>query len=202
MTDTTEPLTKAGQWLLDRSRWDDGMRGFFVRINATAGPDDMHRHVLAIENEARAPLLAEITYREASFEALAAEYTTLEHERDALLAEVDALNEVVLALQQTVEREGVEVDRLTPPPGIASGVGAPTDGLNAAHIRRAERARIAEAVRGLEETDDPASAEFDFVNGREAWEAGRDSTRAAVIAIVEGGGPHPGGIAQYQDEDR
>ena len=99
-----EPMTKAGRWLLDRTRWDDGMRGFFVRINATAGPDDMHRHVLAIEAEATA----------------------------------------------------------------------------------AERARIAAAIETLEEADDPASEEFDFVNGREAWEAGRDSNRAAVIAIVEG----------------
>lgn len=48
------PATRAGRWLLDRTRWDDGMRGFFVRINATAGPDDMHRHILAIESEARA----------------------------------------------------------------------------------------------------------------------------------------------------
>jgi hypothetical protein len=34
-------------------------------------------------------------------------------DRRALLAEVDALNEVVIALQQAVEREGAEVDRLT-----------------------------------------------------------------------------------------
>jgi hypothetical protein len=46
------PITRAGRWLLDRSRWDDGMRGFFVRINATGSPDDMHRHILAIEREA------------------------------------------------------------------------------------------------------------------------------------------------------
>lgn len=52
------PSTRAGQWLLDRSRWDDGMRGFFVRINATAGPEDMLRHIDAIEAEARAALLA------------------------------------------------------------------------------------------------------------------------------------------------
>ena len=42
-----------------------------------------------------------------------------------------------------------EVDRLTPPSGIASGVGAPTDGLNAAHIRSAERHAIAAAIRAL-----------------------------------------------------
>ena len=47
-----DPATRAGKWLVDRSLWDEGMRGFFVRINATAGPDDMHRHVLAIESEA------------------------------------------------------------------------------------------------------------------------------------------------------
>ena len=48
------PTTRAGQWLLDRAHWDDGMRGFFVRINATGSPQDMHRHVLAIESEAAA----------------------------------------------------------------------------------------------------------------------------------------------------
>ena len=47
-----EPTTRAGQWLLDRSEWDDGNRAFRVRINATGGPDDMHRHILAIEREA------------------------------------------------------------------------------------------------------------------------------------------------------
>lgn len=57
MSDT--PRTKAGQWLLDRARWDEGMRGFFVRINATGAPDDMHRHILAIEAEARRDAVAE-----------------------------------------------------------------------------------------------------------------------------------------------
>lgn len=52
LLELTEPTTKAGTWLVERSRWDVGMRGFFVRINATAGPEDMHRHVLAIEAEA------------------------------------------------------------------------------------------------------------------------------------------------------
>ena len=51
------PLTKAGRWLVDRSQWNDGMRGFFVRINATAGPEDMLIHVLAIEREAAAAAL-------------------------------------------------------------------------------------------------------------------------------------------------
>jgi hypothetical protein len=46
------PRTRAGQWLLDRSQWEEGLRAFRVRINATAGPDDMHRHILAIEQEA------------------------------------------------------------------------------------------------------------------------------------------------------
>jgi len=54
--DSMTPTTKAGRWLLDRTNWNDGMRGFFVRINATAGADDMFRHIIAIENEARAPL--------------------------------------------------------------------------------------------------------------------------------------------------
>jgi len=49
-----EPATRAGRWLIDRSDWDSGLRAFRVRINATAGPDDMHRHVLAIEAEAAA----------------------------------------------------------------------------------------------------------------------------------------------------
>jgi len=48
-----EPATAAGRWLVDRSRWDSGMRGFFVRINQTGGPEDMLIHVLAIEREAR-----------------------------------------------------------------------------------------------------------------------------------------------------
>jgi hypothetical protein len=55
----TEPITKAGKWLVDRSRWDDGMRGFFVRINATAGPEDMLVHVLAIEEEARQQIIVQ-----------------------------------------------------------------------------------------------------------------------------------------------
>jgi len=55
-----KPTTKAGTWLIVNSRWDDGMRGFFVRINNTGGPDDMHRHVLAIENEAHAATLREL----------------------------------------------------------------------------------------------------------------------------------------------
>jgi hypothetical protein len=46
------PLTAAGRWLVERSNWNDGMRGFFVRINSTAGPEDMLVHVLAIEQEA------------------------------------------------------------------------------------------------------------------------------------------------------
>lgn len=53
MIPIAEPATKAGRWLLSNTRWDDGMRGFFVRINATAGPEDMRVHVLAIEAEAR-----------------------------------------------------------------------------------------------------------------------------------------------------
>jgi hypothetical protein len=48
----TEPATKAGKWLVERTRWDAGMRGFFVRINQTGGPEDMRVHVLAIEREA------------------------------------------------------------------------------------------------------------------------------------------------------
>ena len=47
-----EPTTKAGRWLVDRSDWIDGDRAFRVRINATAGPEDMLIHVLAIEREA------------------------------------------------------------------------------------------------------------------------------------------------------
>jgi hypothetical protein len=47
-----EPTTKAGRWLVDRSDWIDGLRAFRVRINNTAGPDDMRIHVLAIEREA------------------------------------------------------------------------------------------------------------------------------------------------------
>ena len=65
------------------------------------------------------------------------------------------------------------------PPGIASGVGAPTDGLNAEHIRRAERARIVAAVGRLPN-----------------WNALRlelpgdivDHVRAAVLAAIEGEG--------------
>jgi hypothetical protein len=53
----TTPETKAGRWLVAKSNWDAGMRGFFVRINLTAGPEDMLVHVLAIEAEARADLL-------------------------------------------------------------------------------------------------------------------------------------------------
>jgi hypothetical protein len=47
-----DPRTPAGRWLLDHSQWEEGLRAFRVRINATGGPDDMHRHVLAIEQEA------------------------------------------------------------------------------------------------------------------------------------------------------
>jgi hypothetical protein len=46
------PRTPAGRWIVERTRWDNGMRGFFVRINNTAGPEDMLNHVLAIEDEA------------------------------------------------------------------------------------------------------------------------------------------------------
>lgn len=46
----------------------------------------------------------------------------------------------------------------------------------------AERARIRTAVEGLDEPD--ADEAFDFVNGREAWEAGWLAGRAAVLAIV------------------
>ena len=59
----TDPTTKAGKWLVDRSNWDGGMRGFFIRINATGGPEDMRNHVLAIEAEARADALREAAER-------------------------------------------------------------------------------------------------------------------------------------------
>jgi len=55
-----EPTTKAGQWLVDRTNWNDGMRGFFVRINATGSPQDMVIHVATIEREARAAVLREL----------------------------------------------------------------------------------------------------------------------------------------------
>lgn len=55
-----DPLTKAGKWLVDRSDWDSGLRAFRVRINATASPQDMHRHVLAIESEARERCVVEM----------------------------------------------------------------------------------------------------------------------------------------------
>jgi len=57
----TEPTTPAGRWLVDRSDWIDGDRAFRVRINATAGPEDMLIHVLAIEREAAAAERARIT---------------------------------------------------------------------------------------------------------------------------------------------
>jgi hypothetical protein len=47
----TEPTTPAGRWLVDRSDWIDGLRAFRVRINNTAGPEDMRIHVEAIERE-------------------------------------------------------------------------------------------------------------------------------------------------------
>jgi hypothetical protein len=74
-----EPTTPAGRWLVDRSQWDDGQRAFRVRINATAGPDDMHRHVLAIEKEAAAAALRRVEDLEAEvrkWKAIATQYNT------------------------------------------------------------------------------------------------------------------------------
>jgi hypothetical protein len=98
-------------------------------------------------------------------------------DRRALLAEVDALNEVVLALQQTVEREGAEVDRLQAELVARDAIGRADiawDGGAAA-----ERARIAEAVRGLpaDWRQHPVMRE----TVRVAW-----VDRAAVLAVVEG----------------
>lgn len=70
--------------MLDRSQWIDGDRAFRVRINATAGPDDMHRHILAIERETRKRVLTEV---EAAFAMLADFSSTgemLSPERDIL----------------------------------------------------------------------------------------------------------------------
>jgi hypothetical protein len=77
-----EPTTKAGCWLLDRANWNDGMRGFFVRINATAGPEDMLRHIIAIEQEARAAGLAEVYgYHDIHLRDLRAKVVELEDPR-------------------------------------------------------------------------------------------------------------------------
>ena len=57
----SEPTTPAGRWLVDHSQWDDGLRAFRVRINVTAGPEDMLIHVLAIEREERERIVAKIT---------------------------------------------------------------------------------------------------------------------------------------------
>ena len=94
-----EPMTKAGGWLLDRTRWDDGMRGFFVRINATAGPDDMHRHVLAIEAEA-----AEMEHTRLSH--LGAEKTTPQKQADALRR----WNPEIVAVIEAAERARIAAE--------------------------------------------------------------------------------------------
>lgn len=45
--------TEAGQWLIDRARWDSGMRGFFIRVWNTGSPQDIATIVRMIEEQAR-----------------------------------------------------------------------------------------------------------------------------------------------------
>ena len=70
-------------------------------------------------------------------------------DRRTLLAEVDALNEVVLALQQTVEREGAEVDRLSRKPDVLRELDLLGRATRAEAELAAERARIRAEVLKL-----------------------------------------------------
>ena len=99
-----------------------------------------------------------------------------ERDRRTLLAEVDALNEVVLALQQTVEREGAEVDRLE---GALEREMDAGNSLLAESVRlfaalRDERARLVASVRGL------ALRTYSYGGGADYVD------RAAVLAVIEG----------------
>jgi hypothetical protein len=62
--DMSKPsITEAGKWLLDKTRWDEGMRGFFTRVFQLGSPQDMATIVGMIEKQAataeRQRLLAE-----------------------------------------------------------------------------------------------------------------------------------------------
>lgn len=94
----------------------------------------------------------------------------------ALLAEVDALNEVVIALQQAVEREGAEVDRLTA-----------SNAPNVADIFRAvdaERARLRAAIEA-QASDYHRTHHIEPHGWRTCRKAGCD-VYAAVLRAIDG----------------
>jgi len=105
----------------------------------------------------------------------------------ALLAEVDRLTADLLYLSRMSSDQKAEVDRLTAEVVVEVQEVADTIPIACRAAVKDERARIWEAVIRLP------------TRGRHPTEI-----KGAVLDIVEPGRlqPHPGGIEQFQDEDR
>jgi hypothetical protein len=66
--------TEAGKYVIAKARWDEGMRGHFIRMFSITGPQDVEIMVGKIEEEAVANHQASMPYPEDDVrEAVAAE---------------------------------------------------------------------------------------------------------------------------------